>query len=88
LTLEYPDITITVIIRRSNWGEQYVVLRFMPVSDLLIPLVMVICGRYMWKHCPKNINGLVGYRTARSVKISTMITRAAEKRGRIGGIIR
>ena len=29
---------------------------------------MVIAGRMMWKHCPKHINGIVGYRTARSMK--------------------
>ena len=29
---------------------------------------MVIVGRMMWKHCPKNINGMSGYRTTRSMK--------------------
>lgn len=41
---------------------------FMLSCDLLIPLLMIISGRMMWKHPPKNINGIVGYRTARSMK--------------------
>lgn len=41
---------------------------FMLSCNLLIPLLMIISGRMMWKHPPKNINGIVGYRTARSMK--------------------
>lgn len=41
---------------------------FMFVCDLLIPVFMIICGRMMWKHAPGNINGIIGYRTARSMK--------------------
>lgn len=41
---------------------------FMLICDILIPVVMVIAGRMMWKHCPKHINGLLGYRTTRSMK--------------------
>ena len=42
---------------------------FMLICDtMIIPLVMVIAGRMMWKHCPKHINGMSGYRTARSMK--------------------
>lgn len=40
---------------------------FMLVCDLLIPLVMVIAGWMMWKHCPKKINTIYGYRTKRSM---------------------
>ena len=36
--------------------------------DLIVPIVMIIGGRMMWKHCPKSINGIVGYRTHRSTK--------------------
>jgi uncharacterized membrane protein len=36
--------------------------------DLLIPLVMMISGWMMWKHCPKRINWFYGYRTALSMK--------------------
>ena len=42
---------------------------FMLICDLLIPIVMVVGGRMMWKHCPKHINGMIGYRTPRSMKI-------------------
>ena len=42
--------------------------RFMLICDLIIPIVMIIGGRMMWKHCPKRINGIVGYRTTRSMK--------------------
>lgn len=38
------------------------------VCDLLVPFTMLIAGRMMWKHCPKHINGVVGYRTRRSMK--------------------
>lgn len=41
---------------------------FMFCCDILIPITMIVCGRMMWKHCPKNINGLMGYRTSRSMK--------------------
>ena len=41
---------------------------FMLICDLIIPVVMVISGRMMWKHCPKHINGMLGYRTTRSMK--------------------
>ena len=41
---------------------------FMLICDLIIPVVMVIGGRMMWKHCPKHINGMQGYRTTRSMK--------------------
>ena len=29
---------------------------------------MLIAGRMMWKHCPKKINSVYGYRTRRSMK--------------------
>ena len=29
---------------------------------------MVIGGRMMWKHCPKHMNSMSGYRTTRSMK--------------------
>ena len=41
---------------------------FMLICDMIIPIVMVIVGRIMWKHCPKHINGISGYRTTRSMK--------------------
>ena len=41
---------------------------FMFCCDLLIPSVMILGGRIMWKHPPKNINCIIGYRTSRSMK--------------------
>lgn len=41
---------------------------FMFVCDLLIPVLMIVAGRMMWKHAPKSINGIIGYRTSRSMK--------------------
>lgn len=38
------------------------------ICNLLVPMIILITGRLMWKHYPKNINGLVGYRTTRSMK--------------------
>lgn len=36
------------------------------VCNLLIPLVMLIGGYFMYKHPPKKISGIIGYRTSRS----------------------
>ena len=41
---------------------------FMFICDLLVPIIMIVCGRIMWKHYPKNINSVIGYRTVRSMK--------------------
>lgn len=41
---------------------------FMLISNLLTPIIMIVGGRIMWKHTPKQINGLIGYRTVRSMK--------------------
>ena len=41
---------------------------FMLICDILVPMIMMIAGRMMWKHPPKNINVIIGYRTARSMK--------------------
>lgn len=40
----------------------------MVLCGLLIPVICIIAGREMWKHCPKEINGVLGYRTKRSMK--------------------
>ena len=45
---------------------------FILVCDLLVPFTMLIAGRMMWKHCPKHINGVIGYRTRRSWKYRDM----------------
>ncbi len=41
---------------------------FMYICTLFVPAVMIFAGRMMWKHTPKEINGLIGYRTSRSMK--------------------
>lgn len=38
------------------------------ICNLLIPLLMIICGYFMRRKPPKEINGLIGYRTAMSQK--------------------
>lgn len=40
----------------------------MLICDLIIPIIMLVVGRMMWKHCPKQINRVIGYRTAHSMK--------------------
>lgn len=41
---------------------------FLFVCNLVIPVSMIAGGRMMWKHCPKEINKTVGYRTKRSMR--------------------
>lgn len=41
---------------------------FMLIMDLLIPLTMLGFGRWFLKQPPKEINGLFGYRSTRSMK--------------------
>ena len=41
---------------------------FMMVMELLIPLIMIIFGKYFSKKSPKEINYLFGYRTSMSMK--------------------
>ena len=41
---------------------------FMLVMDLLIPLTMLVLGRYFMKKAPAEIDPIFGYRTAMSMK--------------------
>lgn len=41
---------------------------FLFVCDLFIPILMIVVGYMIWKHSPKKINRMIGYRTARSMK--------------------
>lgn len=41
---------------------------FMFICNLLTPLIMITAGFFMYKKPPKEINGLIGYRTAMSQK--------------------
>ena len=38
------------------------------ICSLLVPVIVIITGRMMWKHYPKNVNGLIGYRTTLSMR--------------------
>ena len=38
------------------------------ICNLFIPIVMLICGFFMFKYPPKEINGIIGYRTTMSRK--------------------
>ncbi|MBQ8924080.1 MAG: SdpI family protein [Lachnospiraceae bacterium] len=40
---------------------------FMLICNLIIPILFIVVGWMMWKHCPKEINGIIGYRTKRSM---------------------
>lgn len=41
---------------------------FMLCCNMLISVAMIIGGWFMWKHCPKKINPVSGYRSTRSQK--------------------
>ncbi len=41
---------------------------FMLICNILVPLITIIAGWFMWKHTPKKINNVIGYRTNRSMK--------------------
>lgn len=56
---------------------------FMFVCDLLIPILMIAAGNMMWKHAPKKINGMIGYRTARSMQNTDTWKFAQEYCGRL-----
>ena len=40
----------------------------MLLCNLLLPVIMLIAGYLMYKHSPKDINGIIGYRTKLSMK--------------------
>lgn len=56
---------------------------FMLMCNLLLSIIMIIAGRMMWKHCPKEINGIYGYRTKRSRKYQDTWKFAHEYFGRL-----
>lgn len=41
---------------------------FMLACNLITPIILITAGRMMWKHCPRKINSIYGYRTGRSMK--------------------
>ncbi|HHV28064.1 MAG TPA: SdpI family protein [Clostridium sp.] len=38
------------------------------LCNLMIPVIMILVGYMMYKHIPKKINGIYGYRTSRTMK--------------------
>ena len=52
---------------------------FMLICDLLVPIIMIVGGRIMWKHCPKHINGIYGY-----MEICTRLLRKTLVENRMG----
>lgn len=41
---------------------------YLYISNILIPLLTMAAGYFMYKHTPKNINSFIGYRTSLSKK--------------------
>ena len=60
---------------------------FIVICNLLVPIIMIIAGRLMWKHCPKEINRLIGYRTKRSMQNQDTWKFAHDYCGRLWWII-
>lgn len=56
---------------------------FMFVCNSIIPVMMIIFGRVMWKRPPKKINGIYGYRTSMSMKNMDTWTFAHEFSGKL-----
>lgn len=40
----------------------------MLACNIIVPIITICAGWFMWKHAPKSINKIVGYRTKRSMK--------------------
>lgn len=36
--------------------------------NMCVPIIMILAGRMMFRHCPEEINSVFGYRTKRSMK--------------------
>ena len=66
LTCSILSVKIISMLMAAKGGVY--LMYFVFLCNLLIPVVVIVTGRIMWKHYPKNINGLVGYRTTRSMK--------------------
>ena len=56
---------------------------FIFACDLLIPVIMLVFGIIMYKHAPKNINYIFGYRTSSSMKNDDTWKFAHEYSGRL-----
>ncbi len=40
------------------------------ICNLLVPIILIVCGFLLYKHPPKQRNGIIGYRTKMSRKSS------------------
>ena len=56
---------------------------FVLMSDLLVPVIQIVAGWMLWKHCPRSINNVLGYRTKWSKKNQDTWTFANEYCGRM-----
>ncbi len=56
---------------------------FMLATDLLVPLIMIGFGGMFARHAPREINGLFGYRTPRSMRNQDTWTFAHHYSGRL-----
>ena len=56
---------------------------FMFICNIIIPTIMIIFGRVMWKNPPKKINGIYGYRTTMSMKNMDTWNFAHESAGKL-----
>lgn len=52
---------------RTEEGKHMWFFWFMFFCNMLYSLTMLIGGWFMWKHCPKSINSVCGYRSRRSM---------------------
>ena len=63
---------------------------YMMIFNCFIPVLMIILGRFLWKHCPKERSGVIGYRTKKSMKNNETWKFGNEYCGRLwyrGGLI-
>ena len=56
---------------------------FMFVSDMLIPVTFIICGKVMQRQASEKINGMTGYHTKRSMRNAETRKFANEHCGRL-----
>ncbi len=56
---------------------------FLFACDLLIPVLMIVFGRLLWKHPPAGINMVYGYRTKRAMQNADTWLFAQEYCGRL-----
>lgn len=60
---------------------------FVLFCNILIPLIMIVSGIYMYKFPPKKINRILGYRTRRSMKNADTWQFAHRHSGRTVGTV-